>query len=158
MCATSCLCTGINAEGVHRVIPETWLPLRGGRHRRLFGGGNIDLDTWELQTGGLAGLQGSIFRVPFHPEDSTFGTPRVRTSWFLDSEFIFMYTWIFFFHASAKEQLEDSKRNNCISSSIFLARLTIVRYLIEQGPNRKWPKYQALHLYTPRACFKRHII
>lgn len=64
----------------------------------------------------------------------------------------------FFFHASAKEQLEDSKRNNCISSSIFLARLTIVRYLIEQGPNRKWPKYQALHLYTPKTCFKRHII
>ena len=37
VCATSCLGTGINAEGVHRVIPETWLPSRGGRHRRLLG-------------------------------------------------------------------------------------------------------------------------
>ena len=38
--------------------PETWLALRGVE---AVWGGNIDLDTWELQTGGLAGLQGSIF-------------------------------------------------------------------------------------------------
>lgn len=51
-----------------------------GRHRRLFGGGNIDLDTWELQTVALQDSRDQI-RVPFHPQDSTYGTPRVRTSW-----------------------------------------------------------------------------
>lgn len=136
-------CTGLFPKRGWRCVALRLCGCLGWKHwSRYLGASNrgprrtpgIDFSGQLLEPLGSERVEWTRLRIHIHIHlDLFFFTLRPRNNWRIQNE-------------------------TTVSLPAFFWPGWLVWYLIEQGPNRKWPKYQALHLYTPKTCFKRHII
>ena len=98
-----------------------------------------------FKPGALEDSRDRFFGLTFHPEDSTLGTPRVRTSW-VPRLRIHIHIHLEIFFTLRPRNNWRIQNETTVSLPAFFWPGWLVWYLIEQGSNRKWPKYQALSL------------